>query len=234
MKKAVLLDGFCGAGGATKGYQRAGFYVVGVDINPQPDYCGDEFVQADFMTFTLDGYDAIHASPPCQAYSSLKVLHPSAAESYPDLLVDVIDRLRATGKPFVVENVEGAPFPPGLFRIRLCGSSFGLRVRRHRWFATNVLMLQPECNHKAQTSRLVGVYGASDGTYGDGFKHPGYKRGPRQVTTIEAREVMEMPWAVRRQGLTQAIPPAYTEFIGARLLEEISAIPLDGDTRHTR
>jgi DNA (cytosine-5)-methyltransferase 1 len=225
--KPRLLDLFCGAGGCTAGYQRAGFYVVGVDIAPQPDYCGDQFYEMDALDYLRDpgwrawGFDAIHASPPCQRYTRLSVM-PTARDDHPDLLQPTIDLLASTGLPFVVENVEGAPYPADMFRVRLCGSSFGLRVRRHRWFVANFPILVPACQHDPSVD-LVGVYGASDGAHEPGFKHPGIRRGPRQATTAEAREVMEMPWVTKRKGLTNAIPPAYTEHIGSYLLSHIEA-----------
>lgn len=206
-----LLDLFCGAGGAGMGYHRAGFDIVGVDIEPQPDY-PFEFHQADAMEYPLDGFDAYHASPPCQEYSALGSLHPDKV--YPDLYVPVRDRLEPTGRPWVIENVVGAPFRQG---VLLCGSMFAMPIRRHRNFETSHLMLGLACRHKEQT-HLVGIYGASDGAHPPGHKHPGSKRGPRQATTVEAREIMGMPWVTKRHGLTQAIPPAYTEWIGNHLI----------------
>ena len=218
-----LLDLFCGAGGAGMGYHLAGFDVVGVDIEPQPDY-PFEFHQVDAMTvlssWDVGGtFDAIHASPPCQGETSLRVLWQD--REYERLLVPVLEALAPLSTPWIVENVDNAEAPTHLYKVRLCGSSFGLRVRRHRWFWSNVGLLVPPCNHKAQAGQLVGVYGASDGAHPDGFKHPGRKRGPRQVTTAEAREVMGMPWATKRKGLTNAIPPAYTEYLGRQLLDHI-------------
>jgi DNA (cytosine-5)-methyltransferase 1 len=219
--KPRLLDLFCGAGGAAMGYHRAGFDVVGVDIEPQTRF-PFEFHQADAMTFPLDGFDAIHASPPCQGESSLRVLHVD--KTYERLLVPVLERMAGVSVPWVVENVNNAEAPSGIYKVRLCGSSFGLRVRRHRWFWSNTALLVPSCNHRAQQGRLVGVYGASDGAHPDGFKHPGRKRGPRQATTAEAREVMGMPWVAQRRGLTNAIPPAYTEWIGSQLLAALRQV----------
>jgi len=220
-----LLDLFCGAGGCSMGYHRAGFEVVGVDVEPQPDY-PFEFWQLDAMTvlrsWDVGGtFDAVHASPPCQGETSLRVLHQD--REYERLLVPVLEALAPLSIPWVVENVDNADAPPGLYKVRLCGSSFGLRVRRHRWFWSNVAMLMPPCDHRSQDGRLVGVYGSSDGDHPDGFKHPGRKRGPRQATTAEAREVMDMPWVTRRRGLTNAVPPAYTEWIGAQLLAHLDA-----------
>lgn len=218
MTRPLLLDLFAGAGGASVGYHRAGFNVVGVDIEPQPNY-PFEFHQADAMQFPLEDVDVIHASPPCQGESRLRVLHPD--RTYSRLLRPTLARLATLPVPWVVENVEGADAPPEVYRFMLCGSAFGLRVRRHRWFWSNLAVWSTPCNHAAQNDRLLGVYGASDGAHPDGFKHPGQKRGPRQATTAEAREVMGMPWATRRRELTEAIPPAYTQWIGEQLIQAL-------------
>ena len=216
MSRPLLLDLFSGAGGAAMGYHRAGFDVVGVDNVVQWDfpfgfYCRDAIDVLDGRgPPRLDAFDAVHASPPCPRYAATKSLHPDA--DHPDLLMPVIDRLRDWGRPFVVENVEGAPYPDDLFRVMLCGSMFGLRVRRHRWFVSNVLLMPPgPCQHATQRD-VLGVYGHSSPPSFTG------QRGPRQATTAEARDVMGMPWATRRLGITNAIPPVYTEWIGRQLL----------------
>ena len=141
-----LLDLFCGAGGAAMGYHRAGFEVVGVDIKPQPHY-PFEFHQADALTYPLDGFDVIHASPPCQRWSMYS-RNLGTWESFPDLITPLRPLLRASGRPYVSENVEGAP----LTGIRLCGSAFGLPVlddrtylRRHRIFESNVDLWGAPC-----------------------------------------------------------------------------------------
>lgn len=218
--KPRLLDLFCGAGGCSVGYDRAGFEVVGVDSAPQPRY-PFEFHQADAMTFPLEGFDAIHASPPCQAHSSIaKQQRTRRPDTYdhPDLVAATRDRLRATGLPFVIENVLGAPLENP---VLLCGSSFGLNVRRHRLFEVHgfALMALP-CAHHWQTPRfrsldkrrggelasVVGVHG-----------HQNYA-GEREL-----REwAMDISWMSPYE-LAQAIPPAYTEHIGAYLLGALSA-----------
>src|SRR5438477_10031249 len=125
--KPRLLDLFCGSGGTSHGYQQADFYVIGVDIVPQPRYIGDEFIQADALTFDLDGYDAYHASPPCQGYSrSLPLARIHGIKEHPLLIGDIRIRLEASGKPWVIENVEGSNLPDA---IELCGSMFGLPFR---------------------------------------------------------------------------------------------------------
>ena len=137
-----LLDLFCGAGGAAMGYHRAGFTVVGVDINPQRHY-PFEFHQADALEFDVSGFDAIHASPPCQAFTAYK-RRPNHVGDYPDLIWPTRQKLIASGVPYVIENIPKAPL---LNPITLCGSSFGLDVRRHRLFESNVPLLAPPCDH---------------------------------------------------------------------------------------
>lgn len=218
MREPRLLDLFCGAGGAGMGYHRAGFEVVGVDIAPQPNY-PFEFHQADALTFPLDGYDAIHASPPCQAYSVLRRANPGV--EYPDLVVPTRAALEASGVPWVMENVPGAPLRAVVI---LCGSMFGLgsgdrQLRRHRLFETNVAMLQPGCRHEGEA---VGVYGGGPTgryTFENGVRKGLVgRRGGYQGTMAERREAMGIDW-MRSGELNQAIPPAYTEWIGTQLRE---------------
>ena len=201
-----LLDLFCGAGGAAVGYFRAGFNVVGVDIEPQPNY-PFPFHQTDAMTFPLDGFDVIHASPPCQAYSSMGNRHRSPA---PDLLAAVLSRLADHGAPFVVENVVGASgHMPNA--VVLSGAMFGLGVHRPRLFASNVLLLTPG-RFRAPVG-AIGVYGkAPDGRRLNNATGQRAARGLAQ-----AQAAMGMDWA-DWHGTKEAIPPAYTEYIGAQLI----------------
>lgn len=199
-----LLDLFCGAGGAAMGYHRAGFEVVGVDIAPQPHY-PFEFIQADALTFPLEGFDAIHASPPCQGFSVASVPQRRKGISYAsaDLLPLIRERLIASGKPWIIENVVGAPL---LNPVRLCGSTFGLLVVRHRIFESNQLL-----------------FGA-----GPCLHFPGcVRRGPyvtvcgggtsRKSNRNLWGQVMDIDWMSKKE-ITQAIPPAYTEWLGRQLL----------------
>lgn len=202
-----LLDLFCGAGGCSVGYHRAGFDVVGVDIVPHPDY-PYEFHQADAMTFPLDGFDAIHASPPCQAFTTARVIHGRA---HVDLLTPTRARLltEAPGVPYIIENVPGAPMRADFV---LCGSMFGLRSEhgrliRHRWFEVNWphLPMVSACNHSGPT---VSVFGHGGHVYHG---------------VSDWREVMGIDW-MTRDDLAQAIPPAYTEFVGRQLLDHVQEV----------
>src|SRR5262245_19347394 len=199
------------------GYHRAGFDVVGVDIEPQPNYPFD-FVQADAMTHPLDGFDVIHASPPCQAYSAMRTM-PNRRTDHPELVGAIRDRLQ--GRHYVIENVVGAPMPSAM---QLCGTSFGLGVEvydgwrqllRHRWFESPVGLWGRPCQHRGPT---IGFYG----------DHARDRRRNREFPARDfpdadnhrlAQLAMDVPWMTRWKDLSQAIPPAYTEFIGSQLLE---------------
>jgi DNA (cytosine-5)-methyltransferase 1 len=212
--RPVALDLFCKAGGATKGLQRAGFYVVGVDIEPQPNYCGDLFVQADALKppFDLRLFDFIWASPPCQAYTGMQRINTrSPKRDHPKLVEPVREMLRATGTPYVIENVPGAPL---VDPITLCGSMFDLGVWRHRLFESNYFMLQPKCQHERCPKPIA--------VYGDHPQKPGDKtmRVYRARTLKQGHLVMGIDWMTWRE-LTQAIPPAYSEFIGRAALNHI-------------
>lgn len=206
----TVLDLFCGVGGAARGYQLAGFHVTGVDIKPQPRYAGDVFIEGDALAYCREhghAFDVIHASPPCQAFSVMKSLHN--AKPHPDLIPETRSLLEAANKPFVIENVPGAPLKTSLI---LCGSMFGLRshrgyLRRHRHFESNVLLLAPgACRHEGLA---IGVYGhGSAGRLGQRM---------RTANVDEARVLMGMPWSTR-DGMSQGIPPAYTHHIGAQVM----------------
>jgi DNA (cytosine-5)-methyltransferase 1 len=206
-----LLDLFCGAGGAGTGYHRAGFEVVGVDITPQPHY-PFEFHQTDALTFPLDGYDAIHASPPCQAFTAYRRRGGNVGRNAPDLIDAVRQRLKASGVPYVIENVGGAPLR---HPVRLCGSSFGLDVRRHRYFESNVAMLVPPCDHGWQTPRFRQ---ATNRTNLRRTVEVGVWRIPLELQ----RQAMGVDWMTLEE-LTEAVPPAYTEHIGSQLLAALEA-----------
>lgn len=205
-----LLDLFCGAGGAGMGYHRAGFEVVGVDINPQPNY-PFEFIQGDALEVGRAigaQFDAIHASPPCQRFSPLAALHPD--NDYPDLVDDVRALLRDLGKPYAIENVPDAPLQSPLI---LCGTMFGLRVLRHRAFECNPPIWFPPavCNHWGQMAPSKGVYHSFE--VGDFITVAG-----NNYVREDGMVAMGVDWYMTRPELSEAIPPAYTEFIGKHLM----------------
>jgi DNA (cytosine-5)-methyltransferase 1 len=215
-----LLDLFCGAGGCSTGYARAGFQVVGVDINPQPRY-PFEFHQADALTYPLDGFDVIHASPPCQAYSITRHSHGKA---HPDLLPAVHERLEASGLPWVIENVPGAPMPKSQ-TITICGaqhraydprSGLTLRLRRHRLFASNVFLMAEPCT--CDRTPVGGVYGGGNTDREHALK---VRKGGYNPPLATMRALMGIDW-MTYDTLTQAIPPAYTQFIGEQLQDHLA------------
>lgn len=229
LKKPILLDLFCKAGGCTKGYQRAGFHVVGVDIEPQPRYCGEEFIQADAIEFLktadLSRFDVIHASPECKGYSICANL-PNVTKNYPKLIEPTRELLLKIGKPYVIENVVGAPL---CSPIMLCGLMFGLKVFRHRLFECSEFLYQPSHgNHKGKRIGIDGyccVAGNGDSNYSrHSDKHKDGKKA--FVDAYHCRKstwekAMGIDWMTKHE-LTQAIPPAYTEFIGRQLINVLA------------
>lgn len=208
-----LLDLFCGAGGCSVGYARAGFEVVGVDINPQTRY-PFEFHQADWFEYLMahwSEFDLIAASPRCQLYSVTASL---ATGDYPsEELVQVREALEWTGKPYIIENVPGAPL---INPLMLCGTMFGLRVIRHRLFECKPVLWWPpaSCCHWA---RVAPIFGKGS-----------YDKSGYEFVTVVGRNcppgiggpAMGIDWMTGSQ-LSQAIPPAYTKFIGERIKEII-------------
>lgn len=218
MRRPKLLDAYSCQGGAGMGYHLAGFDVVGVDLEPQPRY-PFEFHQGDALAFIRDHgheFDAIHASPPCHDHSALKT-RTGKDHGTGWLLDATIEALAALDKPHVVENVEGADM---VTNVVLCGSMFGLGahardgrrriLKRHRRFLTTAYVLTPP--DQCAGHPVGGVYGNSGGTSGRGYK----------FTTPEAAEAMGIDWMTGK-GLSQAIPPAYTEFLGGGLLDQLRA-----------
>jgi len=209
-----ILDLFCKSGGAGYGYHLAGFEVVGVDIANIKRY-PFEFIKRDAIevlndTEFLATFDAIHASPPCQTHSTTK--HLRNAQGRQSSKVDLIPQTRAglisSGLPYIIENVPGAPL---LDPILLCGSSFGLKVRRHRLFESNINLTGLPCDHKSQ-GKPVGVYGSMR----DEIPHGGHTA----KSIEEAREAMGIDWMLWGD-LVEAIPPAYTKHLGIQLLTHL-------------
>lgn len=215
-----LLDLFSGAGGAAIGYVLAGFEVVCVDKrmiwhNPGASLFRDgiRFVQADAIEYArrhAHEFDAIHASPPCQAHSALRHLRPDV--EYECFIERTREILKAFDGPWVIENVPGAPLQSP---VMLCGSAFGLRVRRHRNFESNVPLRGTKCDHRSQ-GRPIDVSGTGSRRINRRpDDHGGNTNKPRNI--LEARDAMGIDW-MRRYDLSQAIPPAYTHYVGCQLM----------------
>jgi DNA (cytosine-5)-methyltransferase 1 len=200
-----LLDLFCGAGGAAMGYHRAGFEVVGVDIEPQPRY-PFEFIRYDALEWMADrewlrwaSFDAIHASPPCQHYANVTRWRGNQDE-HPDLIADTRELLEATGLPYVIENVRTDQLRADFM---LCGTVMGLPIRRHRYFETNWsgLVMSHGCQHRS-----------TDYSFDHGAKQP----------ESVYRDAMGCEWMTVEES-REAIPPKYTERIGVYLLSHLHA-----------
>jgi len=197
----ILLDLFCGAGGAGEGYKRAGFEIVGVDIKDQPNY-PYRFIKADALYWLEawgEEYDVIHASPPCQSYSAMQNIHKNK-DKHPDLIEPTRKLLIETGKPYVIENVVGAPLRIDLL---LCGTMFKLPIARHRIFESSCPMpfLTMACKH-------VNLY---DPWHGEGSV------GQREKLS----NAMGINWFMTRPEVREAIPPAYTEYIGNHIKKHL-------------
>lgn len=217
--RPTLLDLYCSAGGAAMGYHRAGFDVYGVDIAPQKRY-PFAFERGDALEFLARygrEFDVIHASPPCQRYSkSTKIRGAAAVDTHPDLVEPTRKLLRSSGRPWVMENVMGAPL---LNPVMLCGAMFGLRVYRHRLFESSELLYAPP--HPAHVQACAPIFAGGLRKCG-GFR-AAWDAGA--FVTIAGgsfhaacgRIAMGIEWMTRDE-LCQAIPPAFTEFLGAQLM----------------
>ena len=217
------IDLFCGAGGATRGLMAAGFHVTGIDLKPQPNFCGDAFVQADAIeylrTADLDRFAFIWASPPCQKFTAMR--HAPGTKEHQDLVAPTRELLARSGKPYCIENVPGAPL---LSPTTLCGSMFGLQapdgasLRRHRLFETSFpLLLTPPCQHGRES--VIGIYGAHvrDRRRAPGFNHRGKSNRPWEHAFI----AMDVPiGSMTLAELSEAIPPAYSRFVAEAFLAQ--------------
>ena len=226
--KPRLLDLFCGAGGASMGYAEAGFDVTGIDVKhgkryPYTYIRGDvrDYLNVEF----LSQFDVIAASPPCQTFSATKHLRNAQGKSTSkvNMIPEVREALIASGKPYVIENVPNAPL---INPIQLCGSAFGLKVRRHRLFESNVALTGSWCDHKAQ-GKPVGIYGSMRDEIPNG--------GHTAKTMDEANEAMGITHMIWGE-LVESIPPVYTRYIGMQICDalhsphnEILIQPMLGD-----
>lgn len=223
-----LLDLFCGAGGAGRGYSNAGFEVVGVDIDPQPNY-PFELHQDDAIEFVrAHGYefDAIHASPPCQAFSKTKTLHDN---EHPDLIEPTRQALIESGKPWVIENVVGAPL---INPIKLTGQNFGmtaldvdgvpLKLVRPRLFESNVLLMPPQEFATNKHMQTASVYGAGGGWTPKHRDNPDRRGG--YIPHIDViKQLLGIDWMTKHE-LSQSIPPVFTEWVGRQLIESLKGM----------
>lgn len=208
MKLPRILDLFCGAGGAAMGLHQAGFEVVGVDIKPQPHY-PFEFHQADALTYPLEGFDCYWASPPCQRYTQMLNHGLTDRQRHPDFIDVVRKQLTRTTLPWIIENVAGSPL---IHPVMLCGEMFDLRVTRHRFFESSVPLTVPlHPTHKGK-----GIRNQHSGGYY--YRVYGHETGK-----AEWGKAMGIDW-MRSCELTQAIPPAYSKFLGDQLINHV--IPL--------
>lgn len=210
MNRPVIADLFCGAGGAGMGLHRAGFEVVGFDVEPQPRY-PFTFQQADALTVDLSGFDAVWASPVCKAFTNITLR--SRRASYVNDIPATRRLLQASNLPYIIENVPGAPLRD---HVTLCGQAFSLRVFRHRWFeSSECLLVPPHERHNGHTSTaaIAAYHTFAKGDYltvaGHAFR------------TADGAVAMGIDWMTRSE-LAQAIPPIYSKFLGAQLLRAVT------------
>lgn len=215
LPKLRLLDLYCCAGGAGMGFHQAGFEVVGIDIEPQQKY-PFEFIQddaIDYLKANWKKFDAIHGSPPCQGYSNLT---PKEHKHKHEKMIDVLrSELLKTGKPFIIENVAGARHDL-IKPIMLCGSMFGLRTQRHRYFETSFEVNVPfKCDHSELPLLVTTASKAS--------REKRFKLGMQPKSVTNAPLAYGIDW-MDFKGLKEAIPPAYTKFIGSQLLLHLQGV----------
>ncbi|NEA89070.1 DNA methylase [Streptomyces sp. SID7958] len=218
-----VLDAYCCIGGATKGYQRLGWHVTGVDIQAQPDYCGDVFHQGDAVEFIRahgHEFDFIHTSPPCQGEGAPTKgtnarRNTAIGRTYPRLITPTRAALETTGRPYVIENVAGSDVRKDL---RLCGEMFGLGVLMHRYFELGG-WTTPQPAHPRHRGR---VRGWRHGEYHEGPYVAAYGKGGGKATTEEIRAAKGIDWSTDHFRLREALPPAYTESIGHAYLTALA------------
>lgn len=219
-----ILDAYCCIGGATRGYRDLGAHVTGVDIVAQPDYCGDVFVQGDAVEYILTHghrFDFIHASPPCQgegapAKGTNAARNAATGRTYPRLIAPTRAALEATGRPYVVENVAGSTVRKDLW---LCGEMFSLGVIMHRYFECGGGFTVEQPAHPRHRGR---VRGWRHGVYYDGPYVAAYGHGGGKASVAEMQRAKGITWSSDHLGLREALPPAYTRFIGAALCAVLS------------
>ena len=208
MRKFKLLDLYCCAGGAGYGYEQAGFDVTGVDIEYQPKHRG-KFIQADaieFLKVNYQNYDVIHASPPCQAYSTASMQFRTKGKRYDDLISITREILQKINKPYIIENVPGSPL---LNPIVLCGAMFNMRTYRHRLFESNIKLISPPHPEHIYPNAKMGRKPKEN----EFIQYVGHFSGVNLV-----QEMTGLHWLGQKE-LAQSIPPAYTKFIGEQIIK---------------
>jgi hypothetical protein len=213
--KYRVLAAYCGVGGDTAGYQQAGFHVTGVDLTPQPRYCGNEFIQGDAIEFIKahgSEYDLIHAGPPCQHDCTLTAGTNRGKFTYPDLLEPTREALESTGRPYVIEQPPGRASKRMRVDVTLCGEMFGLAVIRHRNFELGGWSVaRPK--HKPHRGRVAGM------RHGQWFTGPYfavYGEGGGKGTVAQWQAAMGIGWTDVRREIAEAIPPAYGRWLGGQ------------------
>jgi len=208
MEKLKLLDLYCCGGGAGHGYELAGLDVTGVDIEPQPKHRG-KVVVADAIEYLREHYqeyDAIHASPPCQQYSTSSMQFRLNGKEYPDLISITREELIKTGKPYIIENVPNSPL---INPIQLCGSMFGMRTYRHRLFESNMPLVAPIHHKHSVKNAKMGRKANED----ENIQYVGHFSGLKEV-----RQMTGLNWLGTYE-LAQSIPPQYTEYLDKQVIE---------------
>ncbi|MEV8045918.1 DNA methylase [Streptomyces griseoluteus] len=221
--KGRVLAAYCGVGGDTAGYQAAGFHVTGVDINPQPRYCGDDFHQGDAVQFIRDHghkFDLIHAGPPCQHDCTLTAGTNAGKFAYPDLLEPTRAALEATGRPYIIEQPPGRASKRMRVDVTLCGEMFGLAVIRHRNFElTGWTTDRPK--HLPHRGRVAGM---RHGQWYEGPYFAVYGEGGGKGTVAQWQAAMGVGWTAVRKEIAEAIPPAYGQWLGEAFLVHRAAL----------
>lgn len=221
-RKFKILDLYCCAGGAAVGYAQAGFKVVGIDRDEQPEY-PFTFIKGDALGLGAEmanEFDAIHASPPCQHFTKYNNCRKNLKYKYEDLIELIRIMLIESGKPYIIENVVGSPL---LAPITLCGSMFGLDIRRHRLFESNILLMQAECNHKIwNPNRFPGGRSRERGN-ARMLCRGTIEIGRWNIPIATQQKGMGINWINDLRKLSEAIPPAYTNFLGLQLLSFLKA-----------
>lgn len=213
----------------TRGFQQAGFEVWGVDIVDQPNYVGDRFTRDDarkildsmfhpYPHWKSSDFAAIHASVPCQLFTAYRRKGHGVGDGYPDLIGEVRELLECTGLPYIIENVPGAPLKDP---VQLCGSSFGLDVRRHRLFETNWPLMVPPCDHSWQTPRFPAATNRAENS------RRTVEIGVWRIPLDVQKRAMGVDWDVTLEELSEMVPPAFAAFIGQALLEHLGANATD-------